>query len=236
MASFVREVLSATGRLGEKENFSGKAARLQNRVDDLKSNLRERIEARYEDFSGSFAEVSTAVLQLEDVLKEVESLEHSISTHLKPNLNEANREAFEISRQLRDLSHSVQIANLTKCAYEALEEASELLYAKKYNEAAAKLEYVNEIVTKVNAKDDEDTKRSIEAIKKEYGTLQDKASYILGKDWDENVQVVPRFSQDNDEILEASSLKFGYLPGDGSLMKLVRAMHCSDILVSHAVL
>ena len=230
MASFVREVLSATGRLGEKENFSGKASRLQNRVDDLKSNLRERIEARYEDFSGSFAEVSTAVLQLEDVIKEVESLEHSISTHLKPNLNDANREAFEISRQLRDLSHSVQIANLTKSAYEALEEASELLYAKKYSEAASRLQCVSDIITKIDVKDDEDTKRSIEAIKKEYGTLQDKTSYILGKDWDENVQVVPKFSQDNDEILESATLKFGYLPGDGSLRQLVQAMHSSDIL------
>ena len=216
MASFVREVLSATGRLGEKENFSGKAARLQNRVDDLKSNLRERIVSRYEDFSGSFAEVSTAVLQLEDVIKEVESLDQAITTHLKPSLNDANRETVEISRQLRDLSYSVQMANLTKCSYEALEDASELLYAKKYNEASQKLAIVNKIIAEVDTvknNNDEDTKRSIEAIKKEYGTLQDKTSYVLGKDWDESLLILPTFSQDNKEVLESTKLNFSYMPG-----------------------
>ena len=213
MASFVREVLSATGRLGEKENFSGKAARLQNRVDDLKSNLRERIVSRYEDFSGSFAEVSTAVLQLEDVIKEVESLEQAIGTHLKPSLAEANRETLEISRQLRDLSHSVQMANLTKSCYEALEDASELLYSKKYNEASQKLAYVNKITSEVEVNNDEDTRRSIEAIKKEYGTLQDKTSYVLAKNFDESLMIVPTFSQENEDILESTKLTFSHVPG-----------------------
>jgi len=49
MASFVREVLSATGRLGEKEDFSGKAARLRCSIDELKVtflpyNLEIRVE------------------------------------------------------------------------------------------------------------------------------------------------------------------------------------------------
>jgi hypothetical protein len=36
MASFVQEVLMATGRLGEKEDYSAKAARLRSSIDDLK--------------------------------------------------------------------------------------------------------------------------------------------------------------------------------------------------------
>ena len=36
MASFVREILSATGHLGEKEDFCAKATRLKGRVDELK--------------------------------------------------------------------------------------------------------------------------------------------------------------------------------------------------------
>ena len=127
MASFVREVLSARGRLNEKEDFGGKALKLKHRVDDLKSNLRERIESRYDDFSASFAEVSMAVALLEDVLKEVEILEHSVSTHLKPNLAENNREATEITKQLRDLRRSVQIANLTTKASEDILAAQEHL-------------------------------------------------------------------------------------------------------------
>ena len=36
MASFVHEVLSATGHLGEKEDLCAKALRLKGRVDELK--------------------------------------------------------------------------------------------------------------------------------------------------------------------------------------------------------
>ena len=40
MASFVREILSATGHLGEKEDFCAKATRLKGRVDELKVTFR----------------------------------------------------------------------------------------------------------------------------------------------------------------------------------------------------
>ena len=36
MASFVREILSATGHLGEKEDLCTKATRLKGRVNELK--------------------------------------------------------------------------------------------------------------------------------------------------------------------------------------------------------
>lgn len=101
MASFVREVLSATGRLGEKEDFSGKASRLKDRVDDLKSNLCSRIDSKYEDFIDSFDEVSTAVVQLETIIRDVDALENTVNTHLKAGLIEADREASEIFRQLK---------------------------------------------------------------------------------------------------------------------------------------
>ena len=65
----------------------------------------------------------------------------------------------------------------------------------------------------VKNNNDEDTKRSIEAIKKEYGTLQDKTSYVLGKDWDESLLIIPTFSQDNKEVLESTKLNFYYIPG-----------------------
>ena len=148
MASFVREVLTASGRLGEKEDFGGKASRLKLRVDDLKSNLRERIESRYDDFTASFNDVSIAVVQLENVIHEVEVLENSVNTHLKPNLAEAGREATEVSRQLKELSHSVQMANLTRKLFEDIETANEHLEAKKYLEASALLDCVGKKLSK----------------------------------------------------------------------------------------
>ena len=39
MASFVREILSATGHLGEKEDLCTKATRLKGRVNELKVRI-----------------------------------------------------------------------------------------------------------------------------------------------------------------------------------------------------
>ena len=64
MASFVREVLSATGKLGEKEDFNAKASRLKSRVDNLIFCMRQKIESRYEEFSASIVEVSSVTAQL----------------------------------------------------------------------------------------------------------------------------------------------------------------------------
>ena len=228
MASFVREVLSATGRLGEKEDFGGKAARLKLRVDDLKANLRVGIESRYEDFSVSFAEVSTAVAQLENILHEVEALENAVNTHLKPNLTDVGKEAAEISKQLKDLSHSVQVANLIRQLYVDTEKANELLEAKQYLETSDILRNVQLKLDNIDAKDDEDAQRSIDAINKEIANLKQKNCYILSKDWDENVKVSPTF--DDDENLESTQLEINFQFDDNQLSRLVSAMHLNDIL------
>ena len=46
MASFVREVLSATGHLNEKDDLALKALRLQGKIEDLKSGLCDVIAER----------------------------------------------------------------------------------------------------------------------------------------------------------------------------------------------
>ena len=50
MASFVREVLSATGTLGDKEDFPGKILKIQKKLHDLKSSLQTHIDSRYADY------------------------------------------------------------------------------------------------------------------------------------------------------------------------------------------
>ena len=89
--------------------------------------------SRYEDFSASFVEVSTSVNQLEDVLKDIDALEHSINTHIKAGLIEIGRDS-SISRQLEELTQSVRLAKLTKMAFENVEEAAILMEKKQYLE------------------------------------------------------------------------------------------------------
>ena len=51
MASFVREVLSATGTLGDKQDFPEKIVKIKKKLHDLKSQLESHIDSRYCDFS-----------------------------------------------------------------------------------------------------------------------------------------------------------------------------------------
>ncbi len=44
MTSFVREILSASGKLGDKEDLATKAQRLQAKVDDIKAEMRREAE------------------------------------------------------------------------------------------------------------------------------------------------------------------------------------------------
>ena len=90
-------------------------------------SLRERIESRYEDFSASFFEVSTTVNQLEDILRDVDNLEQSINFRIKAGLVEAGKDSMIISKQLKDLSNSVQLTNLTRNSFEDLEKATDYL-------------------------------------------------------------------------------------------------------------
>ena len=103
MTSFVQEVLAASGRSSgeKKDDFSLRATKLKNRVDELKFSLRERIESRYEDFSASFFEVSTTVNQLEDILRDIDNLEQSINFRIKAGFNGSPALAYGRTYRLR---------------------------------------------------------------------------------------------------------------------------------------
>ena len=96
--------------------------------------------SRYEDFSASVVEVSTTVNQLEDVLKDIDALEHSINSHIKAGLIEIGPDS-SISRQLDELTQSVRLANLTKIAFENVEAAAILLEKKQYLESFVQNEH-----------------------------------------------------------------------------------------------
>ena len=139
MASFVQEVLSATGHLNEKDDLGSKAARLNSRVNELKAGLSDKIAQRFEDFDATFTETSASLEQLESVFKEYELQKNSINHVIRPGLQEASKEAQDILDQLSQLSESVQNANLIKSAYMEMEKINEMIDQRKYLDAAALL-------------------------------------------------------------------------------------------------
>ena len=72
--------------------------------------------------------------------------------NFKPNLADAGREATEVSRQLKELSHSVQMANLTRKLFEDIEAANDHLEAKRYLEASSLLDCVGKRLDKAQVR------------------------------------------------------------------------------------
>ena len=64
MASFVTEVLSARGTLGDKDDFSCKIAKVQKKLQALKSSLQCHLEATYTDFISNISDTNYIIQQV----------------------------------------------------------------------------------------------------------------------------------------------------------------------------
>ena len=189
MASFVREVLSATGHLGEKDDLAAKIHRLSSRIDELKSGLGSKISSRYDDFNCSFVEVSTSVDQLESVICESEALENTVNHMVRPGLQEASKDVQEVLSQLGQLSETVQNANLIKNSYADMEKINEMIDRRRYVDAAGLLKNLEDRICFQTKTQDEATRKALAAIGTELRTAADSIHYALGKDWDQHVEI-----------------------------------------------
>ena len=115
MASFIREVLSATGTLGENLNFPSKIGKIQKKLEDLKSSLLVHIDTK---FSLNIGNVNALTENLKDLSDEIETLQNSINNHLKTQLGESNKELLELTNEIQELSLTLQVVNNIKVCYE----------------------------------------------------------------------------------------------------------------------
>ena len=90
------------------------------------------------------------------------------------------------------------------------------LDSKRYLESSCKLKDVENVLSQFDinrngGENDEDTIQSLMAIGKERDIVKQKLSYILGKDWDENVNIIPQFETEviqhnqNDNLLQSTT-------------------------------
>ena len=109
MASFVREVLSAAGTLGDKEDLAAKMAKIRKKLLELKTQLQAHIAARYGAFSGSLATTSLVASQLERLREELHQLDTTIAKHYKTELIGCNQELSDLSSSLQELKLTLQV-------------------------------------------------------------------------------------------------------------------------------
>ena len=110
------------------------------------------------------------------------------------------------------------------------------LDSKRYLESSRKLKDVETVLSEFDNQNDEDTIQSLKAISKERDNVKQKLSYILGKDWDENVKIIPEFEEvvgrnnnQNDNLLQSTSFQVNFKSSD-DLQKLVQPMDQCDVL------
>ena len=114
------------------------------------------------------------------------------------------------------------------------------LDSKRYLESSCKLKDVENVLSQFDinrngGENDEDTIQSLMAIGKERDIVKQKLSYILGKDWDENVNIIPQFETEviqhnqNDNLLQSTTFQINFKLAD-DLQKLVQAMDQCDVL------
>ena len=223
MASFVREVLSATGTLGEIGNFPGKIGKIQKKLADLKSALLVHIDSKYTKFSTNLSDANSLTNQMQDLSLEIETLNNSINNHLKTQLGDSNKELLQLTNEIQELSLTLQVVNKIKSCYDAIEDGHEFVSEGKWLAASKTFAKSLNFVKNNNCDLEEENVKILPAIKIEMIRQQQKLLETVCRQWKENVVVT------KDSGKHSIMIKF---VGDkeDTVTEVVQAMAFSELL------
>ena len=221
MASFVREVLSATGTLGAKEDFPGKISKIQKKLHDLKSSLQTRINSKYSDFSTNLNDASSITVQMEELSKEIETINNNINSHLKTQANDCNKELLDLTNQIQEISISLHVVNKIKVCYDVLEEGNENMRDGKWLEASKTIASSLQLIRSGSSKVEEEKIRIMPSIKLEMVRQQQKLVSEICQRWKKSVL----FSRHDNECIFL--LKF---QEEEEMKNLMQALYFSELL------
>jgi len=234
MASFVREVLSATGTLGDKEDFSDKISKIQKKLHDLKSALQNHIDNRYGNFATNLNDASSLTSQMENMAMEIETLNNSINNQMKMQLGHCSKELTQLNTQIQELSLTLQVVEKIKLCYSSVEHGNECVREGRWLEAAKTMNCSLQLVRNRTCVINEDDVYILPAIKKELMIQQEKLQDQICNTWSNNVT----FSQQQvknalGETHHTLKVNFFTPSGDydtGKVTELVQAMDFCEIL------
>jgi len=188
MASFVREVLSATGTLGDKQDFPEKIVKIKKKLHDLKTQLEAHISSRYCDFSTRLEGATRISADLSKLEEEMALIDGNIKKHLKAQIGECNRELLELTNQLEEVHISLNIVTKIKTCYDAVEEGNNCISAGRWTAGSRCLASSLALVTNPSlGLAQEDSIKILPALKIEMVRQQQKLSKIMIGKWKEAV-------------------------------------------------
>ena len=226
MASFVREVLSATGTLGDKEDFPDKILKIKKKLHDLKSQLEVHIDSRYSDFSTKLDGANRITANMESLEEDILAIDTNIKKHLKAQIGDCNKELLELTQQIQELHLSLQIVTKIRKCYEAIEEGNQCVAAGRWGAASLALATSLQLVcSRTCGLEDEDCVKILPALKMEMLRQQQKLSSVMGQKWREGVQFTTIEKENGWE--NSFRVDFG---AEGAGAELVQALHSSNLL------
>ena len=223
MASFVREVLSATGTLGDIGNFPNKIGKIQKKLEDLKSSLLVHIDSKYCKFSSNISNANTLTSNLEELSIEIETLNNSINNHLKSQLGECNKELMELTNDIQELGLTLNIVNNIKVCYDAIEDGNELISEGKWLAASQMLNKSLTFVKNNSCDVAEENIKILPALKKEMIRQQQQLLESVCKQWHKNVTISSPSNNKNSILISFT--------GDNST-DVVHTMFYADLLTN----
>jgi len=228
MASFVREVLSATGTLGDKEDFPGKILKIQKKLHDLKSSLQTHIDSRYADFATNLNDASSITAQMEELGAEIETINNNINNHLKTQISDCSKELLDLTNQIQEINLSLQVVTKIKTCYDAIEEGNEFVREGRWLSASQTLARSLDLVRSSSYKMEEENIRILPAIKLEMIRQQQKLQSVICQQWKDCV-VLTRQGEESVIVVK--------FQGDVEepAAELLQAMYFSELLEEQLV-
>ncbi|XP_050777460.1 centromere/kinetochore protein zw10 homolog [Gopherus flavomarginatus] len=179
--SLVGAVLAHSGRL-EKEDLGSRIARLSRRVGELRGEVCNMINKKYNEFLPSMQSAEDLVSQVDSLSGNIDLLKSRIENEVRQDLNVAIAEFTELKQQLERDSFVLSVLKQLQEFDRAMKDYSTALLEKKYVAAARHLEKARSSLKMLESRKGFELK-VLKALGTELTVQTQNMLYHLGEEW-----------------------------------------------------
>uniref|UniRef100_UPI00398F8DBB centromere/kinetochore protein zw10 homolog n=1 Tax=Pristiophorus japonicus TaxID=55135 RepID=UPI00398F8DBB len=181
MSSFVAEVLASSGRL-EKEDISTKMGRLARRAEEVKGEVCDMINKKFEEFTPSLRSAEDLVNQVDGISMEIDVLKSQIENEVQKDLRVAVTEFSELKQQLEKTTVLLSVLSQLHAFDTALETHQQALLEKNYSKCATHINKAQCNLTLLKSRKGVELKM-LQVLNTELIVQREKLLYHLGEEW-----------------------------------------------------
>ncbi|CAN2388266.1 Centromere kinetochore protein zw10 homolog [Pristimantis euphronides] len=181
MASFVTEVLAHSGRL-EKEDLGTRIGRLSRRVEEVKGEVCDMINKKYDDFLPGVQSAEHLVVRVSDLNRDVETLKSTIDNEVQNELKVAISEFTELKHQLENNTLILGVLVQLQEFNSAMDKYNSALSDRNYISAAEQLEKAQNSLKILKSRKGFELK-VLKSLGIELTVQKQNMLYHLGEEW-----------------------------------------------------